>query len=406
MPTATGPAFCLITLTFLCCCFSVLSAEQAEYRVKTGDFSQTVVLTGNLQAREAEQLLVPVTDAWQIQIKWMAKEGDYVKAGDPVVRFDTSTVTADIENMELNLRDKKEQKKQKSADYANQKLELELKEKQVEVSYRERELDASIPKGIIPDQKYEQNQLELKKSAEALKQAQMAKQVTLATLESELQRLDIDIQEARINLEKNNKTMDSLTVTATTAGAVVYAEHDWLGRKVQVGDNVFSTWTVASIPDNNSLQVEAWVNETHIHQIKPGQKVDIFPDAYPDKLIGGTIKDVLNNAEKRNRWGKAHYFNVIIILDALDFAIMKSGMSVKCIVHTANIPKALLIPIEMAYFDGQTFQIKPKGKEILKVTPLGFNEFYLALSPDNKEKIKEGISLEPLTPSNIAKIKE
>lgn len=406
LPVPTGLSFCLITLIFLCSCFSILSGASAEYGVKTGEFSQTAVLTGNLQAREAEQLVVPMTENWQIQIKWMAKEGDYVKPGDPVVRFDTSTVTADIENMELNLRDKLEQKKQKSADYTNQKLELELKEKQAEVALRERELDASIPKGIVSDQKYEQNQLELKRSTEALKKAQMEKQVALATLESELQRLDIDIREAQINLEKNKKTMDSLTVTATTAGAVVYAEHDILGRKVQVGDNVFSTWTVASIPDNNSLQVEAWVNETHIHRIKPGQKVDIFPDAYPDKRFGGTIKDVLNNAEKRNRWGKAHYFNVIISLDALDFNIMKPGMSVKCIVHTTNIPKALLIPVEMVYFDGQAFQIKLKGRETLKVNPLGFNEFYLALSPDNNEKIKEGTLLEPVTPPDSLKIKE
>jgi multidrug efflux pump subunit AcrA (membrane-fusion protein) len=396
----------LIALAYICCGYSLLSGEPAEYRVKSGDFAQTVVLTGNLQAREAEQLVVPMTDAWQIQIKWMVKEGDYVKPGDPVVRFDTATVTADIENMELNLRDKLEQKKQKSADYTNQKLELELKEKQAEVAFREKELDASIPKGIISDQKFEQNQLELKRSAEALKNAQMEKQVKLAALESELQRLDIDIQEARINLEKNKKTMDSLTLTASTAGAVVYAEHDWLGRKVQVGDNVFPTWSVASIPNINSLQVEAWVNETYIHNIKPGQKVDIFPDAYPDKLVNGIIKDVLNKAEKRNRWGKAHYFNVIISLDALDFNIMKPGMSAKCIVHTANIPKTLLIPVEMVYFDGQAFQVKPKGKEILKINPLGFNEFYLALSPDNNEKIKVGTSLEPVTSPDIAKIKE
>lgn len=406
MHAATGLLFSLMPLIFLCCCFSVLSGEQAEYRVKTGDFSQNVALTGNLQAREAELMVVPMTDNWQIQIKWMAKEGDYVKPGDPVVRFDTSNVTADIENMELNLRDKKEQKKQKTADYANQKLELELKEKQAEVAYREKELEAAIPKGIISDQKYEQNQLELKKSAEALKQAQMTKQVTLATLESELQRLDIDINEAQFNLEKYEKTMASLTLFTKAAGAVVYADHPWLGRKIQVGDNVQATMTVASIPDNNSLQVEAWVNETHIHHIKPGQKVDIFPDAYPDKPFGGTIKDVLNNAEKRNQWGKAHYFNVIIVLDALDFNIMKPGMSVKCIVHTANIPRALLIPVEMTYFDGQAFRIKPKKKETLKVNPLGFNEFYLALNPDNNEKIKEGTLLEPVTPSDIAKIKE
>ncbi|HLP61294.1 MAG TPA: efflux RND transporter periplasmic adaptor subunit [Candidatus Deferrimicrobium sp.] len=404
MPTAAGFAgfiFCFTTLLFTCFYFPVLAEEpidQNEYRVKTGDFSQTLVLTGNLQARQAEHMMAPMTDNWQIQIKWMVKEGDYVKPGDPVVRFDNSNITADIENLELNLRDKKEQKKQKTADYANQKLELELAEKQAEVTLRQKELDAAIPKGIISDQQYEQNQLELQRSTETLKKAQMNKQVTLSTLESELQRLEIDIKEAQLNLEKYEKSMESLTLIAKGAGAVVYADHPWLGRKIQVGETVQATWNVASIPEINSLQVEAWVNETHIHFIKTGQMVDIFPDAYPDKCFKGTIKDVLNNAEKVNLWGKAHYFNVIIALDALDFNIMKPGMSVKCIVQTATIPKALLIPVQMAYFDGRAFKVKPKEKEPLVVSPLGFNEFYLALSPDNNEKITAGTLLEPITP--------
>lgn len=386
-----------IILLSACSCL-LYPAVETEYRVTSGDFSQSLTLTGNLRASQAEQMIAPMTDNWQIQIKWMVKEGDYVKPGDPVVRFDTSNITADIENMELNLRDKKEQKKQKIADYAHQKLELELKEKQAEVTLRQKELDASIPKGIISDQQYEQNQLESKRSTENLKQTQMEKQVTLATLESELQRLDIDIKEAEFNLERYEKTMDSLTLYAKGAGAVVYADHPWLGRKIQMGESVQATWNVASIPDINSLQVEAWVNETHIYFLKAGQKVDLFPDAYPDKRFGGTIKDILNNAEKVNLWGKAHYFNVIITLDTLDFNIMKPGMSVKCIIHTAHIPKALLIPIELAYFDGRNFQIKPKKKNPLEVKPLGFNEFYLALSPDNNEKITEGTLLEPITP--------
>ncbi|MCU0286088.1 MAG: efflux RND transporter periplasmic adaptor subunit [Acidobacteria bacterium] len=365
-------------------------------KVKSGEFSQTLVLNGNLQAREAEQIIAPMTDNWQIQIKWMIKEGDYVKPGDPVVRFDNSNITSDIENMELTLRDKKEQKKQKTADYTNQKLELELAEKQADVTLKQKELDAGIPKGIISEQQYEQNQLELKRSNENLKKAQMNKQVTLANLEAELQRLDIDIKEAQLNLEKYEKNMESLTLYAKGAGAVVYADHPWLNRKIQVGETVQATWNVASIPTINSLQVEAWVNETHIHYIKPGLQVDILPDAYPDKIFKGTIKDVMNSAEKVKLWGKAHYFNVFVDLDALDVNIMKPGMSVKCIVHISRTTKALLVPIEMVFFNGRTFKIKPQNKEDLEINPLGFNEFYMALSPDNKEKITEGTLLEPV----------
>lgn len=281
-------------------------------------------------------------------------------------------------------------------------MELELKLKQAEIEYEKIKLDTTIPKGIVSNHDYDRNQLELKKSAEALKKARLEKQVKMGTMESEIKRLEIDIEEERAKLEQNNKTLQSLTLVAATAGTMVYAEHPWQeGRKVQVGDNVWATMTVATIPDNNSLQVEAWVNETNINHVKPGQKVDIIMDAYPNKQYTGTIKDVLNSAEKRNQWGKAHYFMVLIELDSRDLTIMKPGMSVRCMAHAAEFPQVKLIPLEMTYFDNGSFWIKPKGKEVLKVKHLGFNEFYLAVSSSLHEQIKEGTFLEPVVPSEI-----
>lgn len=374
----------------------------AKNRVKKGDFFQTVILTGSLKAQKAEHFAVPRTKSWQIQIKWMAREGDPVKPGDPVVRFDTSNLVSEIENVELSLQDKLEQRTQKLAECTHEKLELELKLKQAEIEYEKIKLDTAIPKGIVSNHDYDRNQLEMKKSAEALKKARLEKQVKMAAMESEIKRLEIDIEEERAKLEKNKKTLQSLTLVAKTAGTMVYAEHPWQeGRKIQVGDNVWAAMTVATIPDNNSLQVEAWVNETNINRVKPGQKVDIIMDAYPDKQYTGTIKDVLNSAEKRNQWGKAHYFMVLIELDSRELTIMKPGMSVRCLIHAAEYPQVKLIPLEMAYFDNGSFWIKPQGKEVLKVKHLGFNEFYLALSSSNQKKIKEGSLLEPVVPSEI-----
>jgi multidrug resistance efflux pump len=353
-----------------------------------------VILTGSLKAQKAEHFVVPQTSSWQNQIKWMVREGDPVKPGDPVVRFDTSTMTADIENIELTLQDKQEQKKQKLAEYQHQKLELGLKEKQAEIDYQKKQLDAAVPRGIESDYDYDQKQLEMKKSAEALKKAQLEKQVKLTTMVSGIKQLDLDIEQERGKLEKSEKTLENMTLKAKTAGTVVYARHLWQDRKIQVGDSVPISWTVATIPDPNSLQVEAWANETHINHVKPGQRADIILDAYPNKRFSGTIKDVLKSAEKRKNWGKAHYFNVSIELDNRDLTIMKPGMSAKCLVHTREIPQVLLIPIEMAHFDGQLFRVKPKGKETLEIKPLGVNAFYLAVSKDGT--IDEGTLLEKI----------
>jgi multidrug efflux pump subunit AcrA (membrane-fusion protein) len=328
----------------------------------------------------------------------MVPEGDYVKAGDPVARFDTSTLVSDIENSEMSLQVKEEERTQKLADYNHQKFELEVKAKQADVDYKKKEIDASIPRGITTNYEYDHSQLDLKKSGHSLNSAQMEKEVKLAEIKSQIKRMEIEIDEIRTKLEHLQGTLKKMTLYAATSGTVVYGKHEWQGRKIQVGDTVFPTWIVATIPDKNSLQVEAWVNETDIHKVKPRQKVNLFLDAYPGKRFTGIVKEVLNNAEEKKEWGKSHYFRVDIRMDKRDLDIMKPGMSVKCIVRVVQHRGVLLIPLDIAYFDvdNQVFRVKPKGKEPIKITPLGFNESWLALGEDQHREIAEGTLLEPL----------
>lgn len=386
-------------------CIRAEGPPEKKNRVTAGVFSRTLLLTGSLQAREAEHFVVPRTNTWQIQIKWMIKEGENVQSGQPVVRFDTSNLAMETENLEMALQDKEEEKLQKIADYNHQKFEVEVKVKQAEIDYKKKEIDASIPEGLETKYEYDKKQLDLKKSKQAFDNANMEKKVKLASLESDIKRIDIEIQEQREGLQKNRDLLKSLTLTAESSGTVVYAMHLWEGRKIQVGDNVPATWTVATIPNPESLEVEAWVNETHIQQLEPGQKVDVVLDAYPDMRFSGIVKDVLNSAEKRRQWGKTHYFSVSIQLDNRDLDIMKPGMSVKCKVHTMAHNDALLIPLEMALYNGSYFQVKPKGKPVVTITPLGFNYNYLALKKEEAGEmgIKEGTVLMPVTPGTPVK---
>ena len=94
--------------------------------------------------------------------------------------------------------------------------------------------------------------------------------------------------------------------------------------------SVFSTTTVAQIPDLSSLRVQAWVSETHVQQVRPGQEVELSLDAYPENRFRGVIKEISQSAESIRRWGKSNYFRADIEMEKLDPDIMKPGMSVKC----------------------------------------------------------------------------
>jgi multidrug efflux pump subunit AcrA (membrane-fusion protein) len=396
----------VLLISFFFGCTGVFGHAESpgkQFRVKTGDFVKDIILTGSLKAQQAEQFVVPITDSWRIQIKWMVKEGENVNPGDPVVRFDTTTLLTDIDNLETSLQVKKEQKDQKLSDYHHQEFELEVNLKQAEIDYKKAQIDASIPPGIEAKYEYDKKQLELKKKEQALKNSLVEKETKLVTLKSEIKQLDIEIQEEQSKLARFQEALESMTLCAKTAGTVIYEKMWWEDRKIQVGDTVFSSMPVAYIPENESMLVEAWVDESDIHHIRAGQKVKLIPDAYPQRQFTGTIIGVLNSAEDKRQWGRGNYFRTNIQLDALDLSIMKPGMSVKCIVRTAVYPGVFLVPLEMAYYDGQDFRIKVKGKGVIKVNPLGFNEFHLALPKNTDEQVTDNALLQQVMPGDIKK---
>jgi multidrug efflux pump subunit AcrA (membrane-fusion protein) len=374
--------------------------EANEPRVTKGNFRSTVVLTGTLVSLRAEEFKVPIIENWRVQIKWMVKEGESVKPGDPVVRFDTANLASDIETAQDSLRTKREEKTQKEADYQHQKFELDVEVRKAENDNRQKEIDASIPPGLEAKYEYDRKQLEKKRSDFSLESARTNRIVKLAEGESQIKTLEIEVRDLEAKLENLKRSLSSLTLAANTAGAVLYAVDEWSGRKVQVGDTVYSTYVVAQIPDMSSLKVQALISETHIQRINTGESVDLSLDAYPDKHYRGVIGEISKSAETVRRWGRSHYFRVQIEMEKLEPEIMKPGMSVKCEVQGPQYNDVMLVPLEMTLFDGQSFWIRPARGEPLKLKALGFNEFLVAVGAGDNPAIKAGL---PLAPVGIVK---
>src|SRR5665647_3728217 len=112
----------------------------------------------------------------------MVKEGETVKPGDAVVRFDTAGLASSIEAAQDSLKAKVEEKTQKEAEYKNQKFELDVEVKKAENDNRQKTLDASIPEGIESKYEYDRKQLEKKISDHLLASARTNQSVKGACL--------------------------------------------------------------------------------------------------------------------------------------------------------------------------------------------------------------------------------
>jgi HlyD family secretion protein len=390
----TGP----VSLFGLLLCFSACSQTGKDagwHRVTAGDWQKVIVLTGSMQARKFEEFQVPATNARSLQIKWLVKEGDEVKPGDVVIRFDTANLASEIENNEEVLKNKQLELQQKEVDCSHQKLELETEQKSAENELRQKEIDASIPLELQSRYEYDRKQLEKKKSDFTLAGTLTKKSVKLIELQTQIQIVKIEIDKLKLKLKTLQTTLNNLNLKAVTGGAIVYGEMEVSQRKIQVGDTVFRSQTVATIPDRSSLYVQALICETQVRQIGVGQKVDLIPDAYPERHFPGRIVSIMDKAEPIIQWGKAHYFRVEIDPEKLDHTIMKPGMSVRCDVFGGHYARVLRIPLEAAFFDGVTFWLKPRSGAPVKIKILDFDEFTIAAKGEENRTLVAGMELEP-----------
>ncbi len=390
-------------LVFLLVSVGGICAGPEPARVQRGVFRPMWVLSGTLMASRSEEFKAPLTNNWRVQIKWMAKEGVETRPGEPVVRFDTANIAADLETTREALKNKREEKKQIEADYRFKKFELDVEARAAGNDAEQKALDASIPAELVSRFEYDKKQLDSKKSGHVLDGARSKMKVTLAEIETKMRTAEIEISELQVKLDKLQDQLKTLILVARTSGPLIYAIDSWRDRKVQVGDIVGATSTVAHIPDRTSLVVEAWVGETHIQQVHAGQRTRLRLDAYPEKEFTGVIREVSRTAEARKQWGKANFFRVTIQPDRLETGIMKPGMSVKCDVYGTPIQDALLVPLEMAFFDGSGYWVRQKKGKTLKLVPCGRNEFFLALLPAQNPAVSSGMALTTLESLNEKK---
>jgi hypothetical protein len=90
-------------------------AASAPFAVRRGTLTERILLTGRLEAERSQDLGVPRTREFQLQIRWLAEDGAAVKVGDRVAEFDNSRFSSEIEEKRLAAAEAANQLAQKGA---------------------------------------------------------------------------------------------------------------------------------------------------------------------------------------------------------------------------------------------------------------------------------------------------
>jgi multidrug efflux pump subunit AcrA (membrane-fusion protein) len=319
-------------------------APASGLAVRRGAFRERILLTGTLEAERGEPLIVPRTDTWQLQIRWLAEDGTRVKAGDRLVEFDNSSFASEIEEKRLAESEAGSQLERTQAEARTATAEKEFALEQRRADLEKARVDAAVPKDLLSLSDYQDKQLALRRAEIELAKAEedLAAHRKASAAEIAVQR--IALERARREIRTAEEAIDALTLRAPRDGIVLVAEHPWEGRKIQEGDSVWTGMTVASIPDLSSMMVEASLSDVDDGRIAPGMRVVCTLDAYPSLTFPGRIADVTPVAQASRRSPLLRSFPVRVALDRPDTERMRPGMSVRVEALGPEVKDAVLAP--------------------------------------------------------------
>ena len=315
----------------------------ADLTVRRGDLRPRLLLTGQLVAERAEELKVPRTPTWQVQVRWMAEDGTPVRAGDRVVELDNSSFTSELEDKRSSSSDARTELARKQAE-----LRSALAEKEFALAERKTELEkariaAAVPADLLSSREYQERQLALRRAEVGLEKAQKDLAAQRQASRADLEVQDITLRRSEREITQAEQAIDALTLRAPRDGIVVTANHPWEGRKLREGDNVFVGMAVASLPDLSTLVVEADLSDVDDGRIAPGMEAVCTLDAYPAEPFRGRVADISAVAQEKPRRPLLRSFPVKVRLARVD-PRMRPGMSVRVEVLGAPVRDALLVP--------------------------------------------------------------
>ncbi len=255
-----------------------------------GDLVRTVSAPGSIEPRTLVQI------SSQVSAKVLAlpfREGEFVKAGDVVVRLDPQDLTALLKSAQASLKSERARLTGAEASLINARLNYER-------------LTALHETGDV-------TKAELDAAEAQYLQAQSNKLVVEGSIEA---------AEARI--EEAEKDLENTTITSPMDG-VVTALNTEVGETVIVGTTNNPGSVIMEIADLTEMLVKAQVDEANIAPVEEGQPVTVYINAYADREFTGTVEKI--GLKRQVAADGTGIFEVEILLDTEDGDRLYSGLT-------------------------------------------------------------------------------
>lgn len=181
---------------------------------------------------------------------------------------------------------------------------------------------------------------------------------------------EIEKRKLQLSEQKLKQTQDYLEKTKIYApqdGLIIYAGGDNRYSNesiIEEGAMIRLRQAIVKIPDTSEMKLVVKVHESHVNQVKEGQRAYVVLDALPDDRYAGTVSKIAILPDQQSRYGNANlkvYSTEIMIDDKLPD--IKPGASARAEIIITRLDNVLTVPLQCV----TTIQ----GKQVCYVKRLG-----------------------------------
>lgn len=384
-----GIALVLIIATWYFAGDDGRDVQSIRVPAKTGLFEVNVVTTGELEAKNSENIFGPDNlrsiQIWgDIKINELIPEGTIVDSGDFVASLDQTEVVSKMKDLETELEKLESQ-------YTKTMLDTSLnlrstRDELVNLKFAMEEAQIAVDQSKFePPATQRQAKINREKAERAYSQAVENYDLKYEKAKAEMQEVSATLEQARRRKQRMLDILQTFKVYAPKPGMIIY-KRDWRGRKTETGSSI-SPWdnVVAQLPDLSKMISKTYVNEIDISKVRAGQPVKISIDAFPDRSYSGLVEDVANIGQT-NQGSDAKVFEVVITVNESD-SIMRPSMTTKNEIITATYDSVLYVPLEAIHNnDSLTYVFADRGMRTVK------KEVMVGPSNENEIIIEKGLA--------------
>lgn len=358
--------------------------------VTRGELVARLTSSGTLKPIQSITYRSPVPGR-DVEIRDLAPEGSRVNAGDVLVRLDTTDLEIELARVRQEHRQAQMDLQVAEGEWDEASAEvkavtqgegaltveearstLQRAQKKAERLRQEYgKLRPLLEKGYITREELARTEDALEEAEEELILArrrtdivvqlshpreQKRAALALAQKGAQLGHVRARVAETELRLNTLVQLIAGCTIRARGPGLVVYEENLNANprRKLRVGDRVFATQGIVTIPEVNRMLVEASVSEAEVHRVRAGQPAEIRVEAFPDLKLTGTVTRVGTlAAASPSRPFDDKRFDLVITLDPTD-AELRPEMSIRADVIVGTRTNVVMVPVTAIFNDQGT----------------------------------------------------